>query len=355
MNCRIVDCIVWGYYDGLVGQYAYGGGIYGCDGPIVNCVIEGNRVAGGFGTPLNAGGGLSNCDGPIVNCRITGNSGARYGTGGGLYDCDGDIINCLIADNNLEWYGRYGAGLSGCDANIINCTIAYNLGQSGSGRMNSNLYDCDGLIRNCIIWGQGVDDAGIRSSEAVVEYSNVMGGYEGEGNIDVEPMFADVANGDYHLESAAGRWDPNSGGWVYDGVTSGCIDGGAPGGYWDDVTPHDPHDSNYVNDPSDDIWVVEVDWCGEYWPHGGRINMGAYGGTGEASMSLSSVGSAGDLDCDGAVWFYDFGLFAGQWGLQNSEARSQKSEGPPWRGDLDRDGLVGLADLAVLVEEWVGL
>ena len=53
--------------------------------------------------------------------------------------------------------------------------------------------------------------------------------------------------GDYHLKSQAGRWDPYSQSWVQDEVTSPCIDTGDP-------------NSN---------------WGQEVWPHGGRVNMGA--------------------------------------------------------------------------------
>jgi hypothetical protein len=47
-------------------------------------------------------------------------------------------------------------------------------------------------------------------------------------SINAEPYFSDVANGDYHLKSQAGRWDPNSGSWVKDANTSPCIDAGNP-------------------------------------------------------------------------------------------------------------------------------
>jgi hypothetical protein len=66
-------------------------------------------------------------------------------------------------------------------------------------------------------------------------------------------------DGDYHLKSQAGRWNPNSESWVMDDVTSPCIDAGDP------------------NMPVGD----------EPEPNGGRINMGAYSGTAEASMSKS--------------------------------------------------------------------
>jgi hypothetical protein len=63
--------------------------------------------------------------------------------------------------------------------------------------------------------------------------------------------------GDYHLKSQAGCWNPVSERWVKDDVTSPCIDAGDP-------------NSPVGDEPS---------------PNGGRINMGAYGGTAEASMS----------------------------------------------------------------------
>ena len=55
----------------------------------------------------------------------------------------------------------------------------------------------------------------------------------------------------------AGRWDTISRGRTTDGITSPCIDAGDP--------------SSPVGD--------------EPQPNGGRINMGAYGGTPEASKS----------------------------------------------------------------------
>ncbi len=97
----------------------------------------------------------------------------------------------------------------------------------------------------------------------------------GEGNLNFDPDFATPGHiddnntpwnymddlyilGDYHLKSQAGRFDPNSGSWVVDDITSPCIDAGDP------------------NTPVGD----------EPFPNGGRINIGAYGGTAEASKSV---------------------------------------------------------------------
>jgi len=90
-----------------------------------------------------------------------------------------------------------------------------------------------------------------------VTYSDVQGSYTGAGNIDVDPLFADPAGGDYHLKSQAGRWHPGSKTWISDDLTSDCIDAG---------------------DPASAIGL-------EPEPNGAVINIGAYGGTTQAGKS----------------------------------------------------------------------
>ena len=80
---------------------------------------------------------------------------------------------------------------------------------------------------------------------------------QGQSNITADPLFVDPNSGDYHLLSERGRYWPEHDVWVLDRVTSPCIDAGDPNA-----------------DPSD-----------EPMPNGGRLNMGAYGGTVQASVS----------------------------------------------------------------------
>lgn len=79
----------------------------------------------------------------------------------------------------------------------------------------------------------------------------------GTGCIAQDPCFADAASGDFHLKSAAGRWNGTT--WVKDTVTSPRIDAGETS-------------AAYANEPT---------------PNGNRANMGAYGNTTEASKSAS--------------------------------------------------------------------
>lgn len=108
-------------------------------------------------------------------------------------------------------------------------------------------------ITNSIFWNNSKDDL----FQCQAYYSCIERGGEGEGNINVDPLFADPNNSDYHLRSEQGRYSQEHHVWILDISTSPCIDAG---------------------DPS-------IDPSSESWPNGGRINMGAYGGTAFASMS----------------------------------------------------------------------
>jgi hypothetical protein len=208
-------------------------------GENINCAIAGLTIIGG-------GGGGIGCNGasPVIsNCFIT---GAR-GFGVEAWNLSYPITtNCCIV-------GNIGGGvvIKGGDvgyAGIIkNCTIAAN----GEGIFGVS------VITNSIIWGNSSNQ--IAESNCIVTYSNIQGGFPGEGNINADPCFADPNSGDYHLKSQVGRWNPVTRSWVQDDVTSPCIDAGDQA-------------SQFGLEPA---------------PNGGRINMGAYGGTSEASKSVN--------------------------------------------------------------------
>jgi len=298
-----------------------GGGGIKCENSsttISHCTIRNNSA--------NAGGGI-NCHGDITitNCFITGNKAKS--SGGGI-DCHGEItiINCFITGNKT---GGSGGGIH-CNVEILllNCTIFGNSASSysyGGGGIHLNA----GRISNSIIYGnitrkttgieiaQGPHGAAGCRPESIKITNSVVGSdpnaidapycYSGEW-LHADPIFVNPGylnangtpddpnddfwvEGDYHLKSQAGRWDPNSENWVQDDITSPCIDAG---------------------DPNSPIGH-------ELFPNGGIINMGAYGGTVEASKSPSGLhakygGGTGEpnnpyliytaeqLNCIGANW-----------------------------------------------------
>ncbi len=228
-----------------------------------------------------------------------------------------------------------------CDALLVNNTIV-NCGRGvrffdhtgrwgpeyclypGSGRATM----VNGIVWNCTTSFELQDSpyTGDRGSHLAVRYSDIIGGQGrmsvsanstvdwGPGNIDADPLFADAAGRDYHLKSQAGRWLADEGRWTTDAVTSPCIDAGDP----------------------------NSDWTAELWPHGKRINMGAFGGTGQASMSLSQAGRATDLDGDDVTGWPDIARLVMRW----------LSDKTPQTADVNRDGVVDLKDLSLMGLEW---
>jgi hypothetical protein len=260
----------------------------------------------------------------VVNCQFIGNRNTYsmfhdgYRHGGAVCVANGGnatIVNSLFAGNNSTLVAGV-LVVSSTDVDIKNCTFADNHGLSANTLVSeyvildnspSNIH-----VENSII-GDGADSIVINDeSNLLVTFSDVQGTVPGYGNIDADPCFADPGywvdsrdpnivvdpnheyaswmHGDYHLKSQAGRWVTDEGRWTMDDVTSPCIDAG---------------------DPNSPIGL-------EPFPNGGLVNMGAYGGTDEASKSYfggppCEVIVAGDINGDCMVNFLDFSLMGAHW------------------------------------------
>ncbi|MEW5802571.1 MAG: right-handed parallel beta-helix repeat-containing protein [bacterium] len=154
----------------------------------------------------NFGGGVAcfNSSSPtIINCVVTANSADTYG-GIGCRDSSPMILNCIIMENSS---GSIGGGIGCSNASspeIIHCTITKNSAAAAGGGLG-----CDAgaspVVTNCILWGDlamreiAIADTG----NPAITYSDVLGGYPGEGNINADPLFVDPAEGDYHLQAAS--------------------------------------------------------------------------------------------------------------------------------------------------------
>ena len=305
-----------------------GGAMYQCGGDIIGNVITDNQAT-------SNGGAIFQAFGRIEDNIIVGNKSGSLG--GGLYNCSGGINHNIIAGNQAQ----FGGGLDSGGGGVYNNTIVGNRAQRGGG-----VSYCTGSLANNIIAFNEADETGGVYGASGSSYNsfwanaggNFGGASPGPGDAIRDPCFAEAGywdpngtaedtdddfwvDGDYHLKSEVGRWDAGIEMWVKDVVTSRCIDEG---------------------DPLSDWYLESWPYSGELWPHGGRINAGRYGGTAEASMSLSRVGNVADLNLDGLVDFQDMMLFAKKWPYHL----------PLLREDLDRDGGVDLADYAVLVANW---
>jgi hypothetical protein len=224
------------------------------------------------------------------------NNSAVSGSGAGIYNhylSSSILSNCTFVSNSA---GSFGVGIcnTGSHATLSNC-ILWDDADKWDHEIYLKLYN---------------PPAGDHSSTLNVDYSDVQGGASavyvstnctmdwGKGNINADPCFVDAANVDYHLNSQAGRWETSSASWVQDDVTSPCIDAG---------------------DPESPIGL-------EPFPNGGRINMGAFGGTVEASKSyfggpVCEIIVTGDINGDCKVNFLDFRIMAFNWLKDNSKSQ----------------------------------
>jgi len=198
---------------------------------LVGTTIEDNRVDGAGG---QGGGLLSNCATTIVRSVIRGNSaeseggGIFYGSfldgipvvrglevsgnrarrGGGIY-CRYlstlEFDDILVADNIATEIGGGLGAFDDADVTIRGGTFAGNEAPLGPGvSMAPQATDWSGRISiaNSILHHPGRPEIENRNESTIeVIWSNVDGGWPGEGNVDVEPGFQDPARGDYHLRA----------------------------------------------------------------------------------------------------------------------------------------------------------
>jgi len=343
----------------------YGGGLCNCYGShptVVDCTFRENSCSqsGIYGR----GGGMANRQGsnPIVsNCTFIGNS-ARYNAGAlGNFDASSPCVTrCTFRGNRADFNGGAVFNMAGSEPVFKNCIFTGNQAGGSGGAMNNygaavalmnctingNLaeWSCGGVwsgaagevrLDNCILWGN-TDSRNSRqielaqltvdSGDVQIRYCAVQGWsgtLAGIGNIGLDPLFVDPAGGDYRLRSEGLRWDSGRGQWMFDSVTSPCIDTGNPGyplGNEPRTAPDDPNSTAIVNN---------------------RIDMGAFGGTAEASIAPAGWSLTADADNDSRVDWLDLARMAVSW------ARSGEGE-----MDLTRDGVVNGVDLAHLAREW---
>jgi parallel beta-helix repeat protein len=262
-----------------------GGGMDGGTAMLTNCAFIANEAS--------EGGGMWSGASTLTNCTFIANKARNWG--GGMWSDLNTVSHCTFSGNSAGICG--GAIYIGLYSDLIitNCTLTGNSAPNGNALASDEFfrdpsYPSNVELTNCIVWGGGNEIWNDDGSSITISYSDIQGGQNGvhdpcnaivwgQGNIEADPLFADPGhwanvndlniviepnnpsaiwvNGEYHLKSEAGRWDPVGENWLTDDVTSPCIDAGDP------LTPvmYEPH------------------------PRGCFINMGAYGGTEQASKS----------------------------------------------------------------------
>lgn len=175
---------------------------------------------------------------------------------------DSVLRNFIIKNSSIAISLNYGS-----NPTIRNLTIVDNdFGISAYENSNPD-------ISNCIFFNNR--DGDLFQCEA--RYSCFESEVPGTGNIIGNPLFVDPTddysllgedyNGDYHLMSEGWRWSTYEESWTWDEVTSPCIDAGDPNMPLGDEPLSTPRGAN--NEYGLNLY----------------INMGAYGGTCQASMA----------------------------------------------------------------------
>ena len=215
-------------------------------------VLNGVTIAGGNAdgsSNVNSGSGAAmfNSGGsPTINdCTFTGNGAVN---GGAIYDTNFSapkFTACTFTGNNAS--AGFGGAMFNFDASsptLINCLFSGNVSASGDAIYDSvssaMIDDCtivgdsssqDGTvvsssssqtITNSIIWGNDPIELDSNSS-ATVTFSDIQGGFTGDGNIDADPMFVDAATGDFALQPDSPCVDVGSNAAVPAGITTDLV------------------------------------------------------------------------------------------------------------------------------------
>lgn len=197
--------------------------------------------SGGYGGGINC---VDHSSPLLENVLITGNSVSKSwlgdgGWGGGIYcnDFSNPVLkNVQFSGNTAEHTGAGMACYSDCNPVLVNVTMTGNNSENTGGAIYSYLTS-NPLIVNSIFWNDLPHE--VFATFISINYSDIQGGWEGNGNIDADPLF--VGSGDYPYALSD---------------DSPCINAGT-------------QDTTGLNLP-------EYDLAGNPRLIGGRIDLGAY-------------------------------------------------------------------------------
>jgi predicted outer membrane repeat protein len=172
-----------------------GGGIYCWEAsPSLTNVTLAENSAG-------AGGGMHCIESSpkLSNVIVIGNT-ASLGGGITCWGSNASLSGVSVIANTADYGG--GIYLLNPGMAMVNTAISENTAETGGGIYCSG--ESELTLVNSILWNDSPEEIYVSSScSALVVYSNIQGGWSGEGNIDFDPLFADAAGGNYHLLDAS--------------------------------------------------------------------------------------------------------------------------------------------------------
>lgn len=233
-------------------------------------VVNGFTITGGGGYNGKGGGIYCEYSSPTITNNIITKNSVRW-DGGGIYCLDSSptIINNTITNNSTtlgDGGGICCEGPQSSTTTITNNTITENSAGRWGGGIYCFLYASfpSPTITNTILWKDlsggeiWVDGTGL---PITVTYSDIQGGYPGEGNIDADPLFGNPYSG-YAYDLKPG---------------SPCINKGTSSGA-----------------PSTDI-------VGRPRPSGSGVDIGAYEQNDEGTLAVELSSFTASITNDGVI------------------------------------------------------
>ncbi len=290
----------------------FGGAIRSHDGGslvLTGCDFLRNDGWGGGAIYCHTGG-----EQILTNCAFRGNVGSPYGGGAWFLGCYPKITNSVFCGNTATSHGG-GLLLESLDSSdVVNCTFSANQAPTGRG-----LYLLFGGLEaaNSICW----DDEMLLYGSAAVTYSDVQGGYAGDGNIDADPLFVQAP--DPGADEEWGTEDDDYGDLRLQ-AGSPCIDAANNDAVPEEVATDLDGNPRFVDDPdTDDTGLGDPP----------IVDMGSY------EFQVSDCPA--DLNGDGVVDVIDLLAILGAWGPC-----------PECPEDLNDDGVVDVIDLLEVLGAW---
>ena len=227
--------------------------------------------------------------------------------GGAIYNSQTNLqsTNCLFFGNSAT---NSGGAIHNFQSQpqIRLATMWGNSAPSGGGFYNASSFP---NISNSIIYNNTPDQIrDIPGSFTTVTYSNIQGGWAGNGNISANPLFADPVMGDFNLSAG-----------------SPCIDAGNNAAVPIEIKTDLAGNPRFVDDPDTKDTGLGASPL---------VDMGAL----EFQVLLACPW---DLNADTNVGILDLLAVLSAWGTN--------PVGPP---DFDGDGNVGILDLLTLLANW---
>ena len=212
-----------------------------------------------------AGGGIwvEGISSVLNGCTFVGNAS---NSGGAVFSRKESLsaVNCAFGHNRTLGASGTAHFMNCMDVDLVNCSFGGNIVEDESGGVIFGSWAGEMRASNSILWNEGASEIVLLGSQRVsVRYSDVRGGFVGEGNISVDPLFVDPRGYDLRLR-----------------LESECVDRGMLDG------------------------APVVDLLGVPRPQGSGVDMGAYELPGTAydtdgdTISDSYEGTA-DSDGDG--------------------------------------------------------